>query len=328
MSETVLTPEVPTTQTKPNWISVIEIQYPDGRRERPVMISMSDPNCKEQLADASVYFRDKYKEKAIIAIVSADYPEQLEADPKKITTWTSFRGRLLDYDTEDNAQRVLNDLKLAGVPVVIVQAIEQNIQSEANETLFRSLLEAKVGEEDRKGILKALEIAKRAHKGQAYAKEGEVGGLDNVPYVNHAVVVATLVLKAGLSPVAVQVAILHDVVEDTEMTFEDLKAEGIDPKVIEALHDLTKNEGESREAYLKRSKELKGESKVVKCFDRFDNLTRAFTRKKPEYHARYIGESKTYFYDAFLETSELEPYAMRFDLMLKELEKYREKLID
>jgi (p)ppGpp synthase/HD superfamily hydrolase len=49
------------------------------------------------------------------------------------------------------------------------------------------------------------------------------------------------------------VAILHDVVEDTDWTFADLKEEGFPPVVLEALDSVTKREGEAYEDFVKRS---------------------------------------------------------------------------
>lgn len=49
------------------------------------------------------------------------------------------------------------------------------------------------------------------------------------------------------------VAILHDVVEDTDWTFERLTQEGFPGEVIEALKCVTKREGEEYEDFVKRS---------------------------------------------------------------------------
>lgn len=224
---------------------------------------------------------------------------------------------------------VVKNLKSAEVSMPIIRAIEENLQWETNEEKFCALVEAKFEADDQAKILKALEIARQSHEGQFYAKPGEetTRGLDAVPYVNHCVVVATLALQAGLSPEAVQAALLHDTVEDTDTTIESLKMEGFSQNTLTIIQDLTIREGESRDAYLERTKQLKGVSKIIKHFDRYDNLMRAFTRKNPEYHARYIQESKTYFMDGFLEIPELEPQAMMFDLLLKELDKYRKKIL-
>lgn len=46
------------------------------------------------------------------------------------------------------------------------------------------------------------------------------------------------------------IAILHDVIEDSKLTFEDLKAEGFTDRVIEALKLLTRQKGVSYDDYI------------------------------------------------------------------------------
>ncbi len=309
-------------------VYVFEVQFEDGSREYPVQVSTTEPNWREQLSDARRYLTSKHSGKATIVVLFSD--DLLEAGAEnvdQIAHWTDYRERILTYDEEGNIGGVLNNLKSANVPVIIIQAVEKNLEWENNEKLFRSLVEAQFEGQDKEDILNALEIAKEAHEGQFYAKPDEKEGLTDVPYVNHSIQVAIMALRAGLSPAGIQAALLHDVVEDVEeFDFEVLAQRGIAPEVIEMLKPLTKNEGESREVYLARSVASDIEPKIIKHLDRFDNVLRAFTRPKPDYHARYIAESRKDFYDAFFEIPELEPYSSAFDLMLDELEKYKVKL--
>lgn len=90
---------------------------------------------------------------------------------------------------------------------------------------------------------RALEIALKAHAGQ----EDKAG----VPYINHPLTVATFC--AG-DPLAMTVALLHDVVEDTDYTFEDLEKE-FPKEVIDALRLVTHPEGEPYMDYITRIKE-------------------------------------------------------------------------
>ncbi len=73
----------------------------------------------------------------------------------------------------------------------------------------------------------AMRIAYDAHHG--------VLDRSGAPYVFHPYEVASRMDDE----VSTAVALLHDVVEDTEMTFEDLKARGIPDEVIEPLRYLT-----------------------------------------------------------------------------------------
>ena len=81
---------------------------------------------------------------------------------------------------------------------------------------------------------RAIEIAAKAHAGQV-DKAG-------APYVLHPL----RVMQAVTTPEQRIVAVLHDVVEDTDITFADLEAEGFTPDIVAAVRALTKEPGESR----------------------------------------------------------------------------------
>jgi len=66
-------------------------------------------------------------------------------------------------------------------------------------------------------------------------------------------------------------AVLHDVVEDSEITFEDLRKEGFSEDVITVLDCLTKRKGESYDEFIDRV--LKNETACrVKLADLHDNM--------------------------------------------------------
>jgi (p)ppGpp synthase/HD superfamily hydrolase len=88
---------------------------------------------------------------------------------------------------------------------------------------------------------KAVTIALEAHRGQR--------DRTGAPYILH-----PMRVMAGVdSDTEKMVAILHDVVEDTDWTFEKLAREGFPDEVIEALKCVTKREGEEYEDFVKRS---------------------------------------------------------------------------
>ncbi len=62
------------------------------------------------------------------------------------------------------------------------------------------------------------------------------------------------------------VAVLHDVVEDTKYTLEDLQRVGYSQKVLRSLDHLTKRDGEEYEKFIKRVK------RDLKIADLKDNL--------------------------------------------------------
>ncbi len=91
-------------------------------------------------------------------------------------------------------------------------------------------------------IEKALQIAARAHEGQK-DKEGQ-------PYILH-----PLRLMNAVEDVPAKiVAVLHDVIEDTPVTAEELRREGFDEAVLAALECLTHRKGEPYADFVVRCK--------------------------------------------------------------------------
>jgi (p)ppGpp synthase/HD superfamily hydrolase len=87
---------------------------------------------------------------------------------------------------------------------------------------------------------RAIAIAAMAHEGQV-DKTG-------APYVLHPL----RMMLTVRTPEARMAAVLHDVVEDTPVTLEELKGEGFPEAVLEAVAALTKREGEDYEAFIRR----------------------------------------------------------------------------
>jgi GTP pyrophosphokinase len=74
-----------------------------------------------------------------------------------------------------------------------------------------------LSEKDVEFIKKAYEFAKHAHRDQ-YRKSGE-------PYIIHPIQVAGILVDLKMDPATIAAGFLHDVVEDTEATKEDLEQE-------------------------------------------------------------------------------------------------------
>ena len=110
-------------------------------------------------------------------------------------------------------------------------------------------------------LQRAIEIALEAHKG-ALDKGGN-------PYILHPL---RLMLQMD-SEEEMIVAILHDVVEDSEKwSFDKLHKEGFSKKIINSLRSVTKeNENEDYEKFIDRSMKDKIGRKV-KIADISDNL--------------------------------------------------------
>ncbi|GAB3725286.1 RelA/SpoT family protein [Flavobacterium koreense] len=86
--------------------------------------------------------------------------------------------------------------------------------------------------EDKKLIRKAFDVAVDAHKDQR-RKSGEA-------YIFHPIGVAKIVAsEIGLGPTSIAAALMHDVVEDTEITVEDIE-KMFNPKIAQIVAGLTK----------------------------------------------------------------------------------------
>ena len=81
----------------------------------------------------------------------------------------------------------------------------------------------------------AIRLAVTAHEGQIRKGDGQ-------PFITHPVAVALLCARAGLDPETIAAALLHDVVEDTPHTPEDVESR-TSPAVRAAVEAVTKEEG-------------------------------------------------------------------------------------
>lgn len=109
-------------------------------------------------------------------------------------------------------------------------------------------------------VRKALNLAQKAHWGQR-----RWGG---EPYITHPIAVANLV--EGVRDVVV--ALLHDVVEDTPTTLDDLRAMGFHKVTVLAVDAITKRDGEDYLEYLDRVMQNSIAS-LVKLADLHHNLS-------------------------------------------------------
>ena len=93
---------------------------------------------------------------------------------------------------------------------------EREIQAKYDELIAACRELKPLTPDDESQILRAFQIAKKAHAGTR-RKSGE-------PYIFHPLAVALIAVKeVGLGPIAVVCALLHDVVEDTEITLDELR---------------------------------------------------------------------------------------------------------
>ena len=172
-----------------------------------------------------------------------------------------------------------------------------------NKTIVRkyrellNVLYHKTNEEQRKLIRKAFVLATNAHNG-VRRKSGE-------PYIYHPIAVAMICCQEmNLGSTSVVCALLHDVVEDTEYTLEDIRdmfgdvvAEIIDG--LTKIEDLVLDDRSSsiqaenfRKIFLSMSKDVR--VILIKLADRLHNM-RTLESMPPEKQLKIASET-SYFY--------------------------------
>lgn len=115
---------------------------------------------------------------------------------------------------------------------------EQNADDEMINRAYHELLDGYLKSNHRKKVEKierAFKFAREAHKG-VRRRSGE-------PYILHPIAVARIVSREiGLGSTSICAALLHDVVEDTDYTVEDIERH-FGPKIAQLVDGLTKISG-------------------------------------------------------------------------------------
>lgn len=106
---------------------------------------------------------------------------------------------------------------------------------------------------------KALLIATKAHAGQT----DQAGAA----YIFHPIRVSCRCLTDEEKIVA----LLHDTIEDTEVTADYLLSEGFPSNIVDAILSVTRNEDESYEDFIRRCR-LNHIGRQVKLYDLEDNM--------------------------------------------------------
>lgn len=139
-------------------------------------------------------------------------------------------------------------------------------------------------------IKKALEFGAKAHRGQERKYTGE-------PYFNHPIEVAHLVMGVTTDINIVAAALLHDVVEDTNYTLEDLSKE-FNEEIVQLVKELTyvttKADG-NRATRMVINREHTANScpkaKTIKLADLINN-TKSIVKHDPKFAKVYMAEKR------------------------------------
>lgn len=227
------------------------------------------------------------------------------------------------------------------------RGVDRKEEDEVVEREFRQLLAAYLASNHRKKveiIERAFRFARNAHKG-ARRRSGE-------PYILHPIAVARIAIsELGLGSTSICAALLHDVVEDTDYTREDIEL-NFGKKIADIVEGLTKISGgifgsnaslqaaNFRKLLLSMSTDIR--VVLIKMADRLHNM-RTLGSMSPEKQYKIAGET-LYVYaplahrlGLFKIKSELEDLAFRYehpakyaDIMAKvsESEAHRREIVE
>ncbi len=145
-------------------------------------------------------------------------------------------------------------------------------------------------------ISKALQMAEAAHAGQVR------NGSGGMAYIHHPVAVAELLAEHGFGEPAVAAALLHDVVEDSDASIEDVAAR-FGPEVASLVAALTEDDSiepfeRRKDAHRREVAAAAGDALAIYAADKLSNirvLRRALTSE---------GESAGEEFDAPLSAKE------------------------
>ena len=126
-------------------------------------------------------------------------------------------------------------------------------------------------EEDLKRLLKALAFAAHKHRDQRRKD------VESSPYINHPITLANILCNEGhvTDTNVICAALLHDTVEDTDTTPEELEREfggvirGI---VMDITDDKTLEKAERKQRQIERAAHISDQAKLVKLADKISNL--------------------------------------------------------
>ncbi len=118
-------------------------------------------------------------------------------------------------------------------------------------------------------IKSAIDFATQAHHGQTRKGSTE-------PFINHPLRVAILITQAGLGEDVIIAALLHDTIEDTAVTSQDLD-QHFGPWITSIVEQLSEDKSIPDKYQRKQSgiNKLKGapiEVLAIKCADTIDNI--------------------------------------------------------
>lgn len=150
--------------------------------------------------------------------------------------WTPDEHKLVKHDKQwkgSTVYEIVNTTEVIflGNPVFVLESADGSLRFNDAEEIYEIIDCCWDKEDENMTIEETLRIAIDAHEGQK--------DLDGKPAILHPIAVGLM----GQTEAEIKTGFLHDVIEDSDLTLDDLANMGVDAKVVEALallsHDKT-----------------------------------------------------------------------------------------
>lgn len=174
-------------------------------------------------------------------------------------------------------------------------------------------------------VLKALEFAAISHDGQK-----RKGG-DMAPYISHPYAVGLILSQAGFNEDVVIAGIFHDLIEDTNVTHEEIKqnfGQTVADLVAEVSEDKSLDYFARKEKYLEHLKIATPEAASISAADLFANrlsMLNAIESGVDIWHNFKLGPKETFAFDrkrlAIIKTRTKHEFITEVETLVEELEK-------
>ena len=229
--------------------------------------------------------------------------EQLAAkfkfSPQTISYWEKGTSEP-DLETCGKLSRLL------GIPAEVFLGLEERMDKSKvvyhdrmfSEEHMYTFVKSAASTSHMEDTLKALPLMKEMHAGK-FRKNTRVGG-EQIPYIYHPLMIACHALAMGLKDDTLIAAILlHDVVEDSPVTADDLKARGFSEAVVSTVDAVTKkgaakaHDSKALAAYYAEIAQHPYAC-MVKVLDRCNNLSCMALGFDEQHMVDYIVEAETY----------------------------------
>lgn len=197
------------------------------------------------------------------------------------------------YDTHNGRRIILLDKRLFSQDIIVRNRAMDDLYNDGKpyDDIFEELgivstnasLPYPVVEPSmpRISIEDALRIAVDAH-------EGDID-LDGMPTILHPLTVGL----AGRNRQEMIAGFLHDVVEDTEITFDDLQERGVDPEIVDALRLLTHDK--KRMSYTEYVERIATSGDKIAMHVKLNDLTHNLNRGRAGGHWEQVAKHEPAF---------------------------------